>query len=58
MVRYSVHSASLFLEARYRSVARLLNATMRSYSATVYRPYGIRVTQVGLTAGVRFGASE
>ena len=50
-VRYGVRGASLFLEARYSSMARLLNA----YGTEGFYQPGVRVSQVGVTAGVRLG---
>ena len=54
-VRYGVHGATLFVEARYCRVARLLSVTHRNYSGTFNRPYGLQVTQVGVAAGAWFG---
>ena len=50
-VRYGVRGASLFFEARYSSMARWLNA----YATEGFYQPGVRVRQVGVTAGVRLG---
>ncbi len=55
-VRYAVRRASLFLEARYSSVGRLLNASSYySPSRGLYQQPSVQVTQVGVTVGVRLG---
>jgi opacity protein-like surface antigen len=53
-VRYGVGRTTLFLEARYCRVPRILDEG-RYYKGTFYHAHGIQVQQVGLTTGVRFG---
>ena len=53
-VRHRVGGVSVFLEARFLSVARVLNQG-RYYGGTFYHTDGIQVEQVGMIAGVRFG---
>ena len=51
---YSIGRTTLFLEARYCRVPRVLDEG-RYYKGTFYHAHGIQVQQVGLTTGIRFG---
>jgi opacity protein-like surface antigen len=53
-IRYGVGRTTLFLEARYCRVPRILDEG-RYYKGTFYHTHGIQVQQIGLTAGIWFG---
>jgi hypothetical protein len=55
-VRYGIGRRTLFLEARYCRLARVLDQH-RVYQGTFYHYPGVQVQQIGVTAGIRFGGT-